>query len=222
MIQNIKKICTDSSSDETTPRRQQGIIYRTTDVLDPAFKLPFKYGWKRELVSWNLDSRSQLAYFKYFKVLRAEPTMSKEKGEVYYITPTGKKLRTRHEIQNNLHDDLTINNFTLVKEAIGAGPEDEIIRPAKYYNYSRRSNLDPVIAEASPPVLGKRVPKPKMPKGASPPPANIPGTPTLSNVSQPPVFSPNPNRSFSMKENILDGNKTSSPTRKQSVKGKLK
>lgn len=23
---------------------------RTTDILDPAFKLPFKYGWKRELV----------------------------------------------------------------------------------------------------------------------------------------------------------------------------
>jgi hypothetical protein len=107
-------------------------------------------------------------------VLRAEPTMSKEKGEVYYITPNGKKLRTRHEIMNHLHDDLTINNFTLVKEAIGAPAEDEIIRPAKYYNYSRRSNVDPVIAEAITPPLGKRVPKPKMPKGASPPPANLP------------------------------------------------
>lgn len=224
MIQNIKKICTDSSSDETTPRRQQGIIYRTTDVLDPAFKLPFKYGWKRELVSLIhlfIFVRSFIL-FVYFKVLRAEPTMSKEKGEVYYITPLGKKLRTRHEIQNNLHDDLTINNFTLVKEAIGAGPDDEIIRPAKYYNYSRRSNVDPVIAEASPQVLGKRVPKPKMPKGASPPPANTPGTPTLSNVSQP-VFASSHNRSFPMKENVgQEVNKASSPTRKQSVKGKLK
>lgn len=146
--------------------------------------------------------------------------MSKEKGEVYYITPTGKKLRTRHEIQNSLTEGLTINNFTLVKEAIGAGPEDEIIRPAKYYNYSRRSNIDPVIAEASPP-LGKRVPKPKMPKGASPPPTSLPGTPTLPNISQP-VFTPNQNRSMSMKENVQDINKTSSPTRKQSVKGKLK
>lgn len=53
MIQNIKKICTDSSSDETTPRRnQQSVIYRTTDVSDPQFKIPFKYGWKRELVSF--------------------------------------------------------------------------------------------------------------------------------------------------------------------------
>lgn len=151
--------------------------------------------------------------------------MSKEKGEVYYITPSGKKLRTRHEIQNNLHDDLTINNFTLVKEAIGAGGEDEIIRPAKYYNYSRRSNLDPVIVEASPPVLGKRVPKPKMPKGASPerggPPASGPATPTSSNVSLP-LFTPNHNRSFALKENIQETNKSSSPTRKPAVKGKLK
>lgn len=150
--------------------------------------------------------------------------MSKEKGEVYYITPTGKKLRTRHEIMNNLSDDLTILNFTLVKEAIGAGGEDEIIRPAKYYNYSRRSNVDPVIAEATPPPLGKRVPKPKMPKGASPPPANFPSTPTSSNanVASLPLLTTNHNRSASMKENVQDANKAASPTRKPAVKGKLK
>ena len=147
--------------------------------------------------------------------MRAEPTMSKEKGEVYYITPTGKKLRTRHEIISHLHDDLTINHFTLVKEAIGAEPEDEIIRPAKYYNYSRRSTIDPVIAEATPP-LGKRIRIPKMPKGASPPPPNFPTIPTSSL----PVFTQNNNRNFAMKENIQD--KSTSPTRKSSVKGKLK
>lgn len=146
--------------------------------------------------------------------------MSKEKGEVYYITPSGKKLRTRHEIMNNLHDGLTINNFTLVKEAIGADPNDEIIRPAKYYNYSRRSNVDPVIAEATPP-LGKRVPKPKMPKGASPPPSNFPATPTSSTVSLP-LFTPSHNRSLSMKENVQDSSKATSPTRKSALKGKLK
>lgn len=98
--------------------------------------------------------------------------MSKEKGEVYYITPSGKKLRTRHEIESHLHDDLTINNFTLVKEAIGASQEDEIIRPAKYYNYSRRSIVDPVLSD-SPQILGKRPHKPKLPKGASPPPSSL-------------------------------------------------
>lgn len=147
--------------------------------------------------------------------------MSKEKGEVYYITPTGKKLRTRHEIMNNLHDGLNINNFTLVKEAIGASPDDEIIRPAKYYNYSRRSNVDPVITESSPPVLGKRVPKPKMPKGASPPPpSGFPATPTGGNSQ--PQFTPNHNKSISMKENVQESVKASSPTRKSAVKGKLK
>lgn len=110
--------------------------------------------------------------------------MSKEKGEVYYITPSGKKLRTRHEIQSHLHDDLTINNFTLVKEAIGASQDDEIIRPAKYYNYARRSNVDPVIADSPQAPLGKRTPKPKLPKGASPPP------PSLTNAQQQSVHSP--------------------------------
>jgi hypothetical protein len=114
--------------------------------------------------------------------------MSKEKGEVYYITPGGKKLRTRHEIQVHLHDELTINNFTLVKEAIGASPDDEIIRPAKYYNYARRSNIDPVINETSPQPLGKRVPKPKMPKGASPPPSSVQSPSSLSLTSP---FAPN-------------------------------
>jgi hypothetical protein len=62
----------------------------------------------------------------------------------------------------------------LVKEAIGAAADDEIIRPAKYYNYARRSNIDPVISETPTPPLGKRTPKPKLPKGASPPPPSIP------------------------------------------------
>lgn len=51
MIQNIKRICTDESSDETTALKKQFGANRSTDILDPAYKLPFKYGWKRELVS---------------------------------------------------------------------------------------------------------------------------------------------------------------------------
>jgi hypothetical protein len=51
MIQNIKKICTDESSDaESTSLKKQHLPNRSTDILDPAYKLPFKYGWKRELV----------------------------------------------------------------------------------------------------------------------------------------------------------------------------
>lgn len=222
MIQNIKKMCTDSSSDEMTPKRNA--VNRTTDILDPAYKLPFRYGWKRELVSTQVRKNVNPLIFiriKLFvlKVLRAEPTMSKEKGEVYYITPSGKKLRTRHEIQSHLHDDLTINNFTLVKEAIGAAPEDEIIRPAKYYNYARRSNVDPVINETASQPLGKRVPKPKMPKGASPPPPPSTNAQNNSGTFSSPYAT---NNKHVAKENIQDANKTSSGKKQNLIKTKPK
>jgi hypothetical protein len=155
--------------------------------------------------------------------------MSKEKGEVYYITPNGKKLRTRHEIQTHLHDDLTINNFTLVKEAIGAGPDDEIIRPAKYYNYARRSNVDPVISDTSQqPLLGKRIPKPKMRFGSSPPPPSISNNNNNNNISS----SNTNNRSLSpyqstnkslSRDNSQDASKIGSSKKQSStIKSKLK
>jgi len=50
MIQNIKKICTDESSDAESMTLKKHLPNRSTDILDPAYKLPFKYGWKRELV----------------------------------------------------------------------------------------------------------------------------------------------------------------------------
>ncbi|CAO1435874.1 unnamed protein product [Diamesa serratosioi] len=211
MFQSMKKICTDSSSDETTPNRRSGLQMQIrTDITDTAYKLPFKYGWKRELV------------------LRAEPIMSKEKGEVYYITPNGKKLRTRHEIKNHLHDDLTINNFTLVKEAIGASPDDEIIRNAKYYNYARRSTAEVPVVEQTPP-LGKRIPKPKMPKGASPPPnpsssslsnSSLNSTPKLNTPSRPHTSGSNV-KSFTVRD-IQEGKSNRLSTLKQGLKAKPK
>lgn len=55
---------------------------------------------------------------------------SKDKGEVYYITPTGKKLRTRNDIVMALHEGLTMDNFTFIKESVGGSPDEEIIRLA--------------------------------------------------------------------------------------------
>jgi hypothetical protein len=131
-------------------------------------------------------------------------------------------LRTRHEIQSHLHDDLTIDHFTLVKEAIGASPDDEIIRPAKYYNYTRRSNVDPVIAESpqAPVVLGKRTPKPKLPKGASPPPISSPNslTPTTQGFSSP--FSTSSFNKNVPKDNFLD--KPAASRKSAAAKGKPK
>lgn len=60
VIQNMKKICNDSSSEETSPKKglNNSLINRTTDICDPAFRVPFKYGWKRELVSAKTEPLS--------------------------------------------------------------------------------------------------------------------------------------------------------------------
>ncbi|GAB0087940.1 uncharacterized protein DMENIID0001_023070 [Sergentomyia squamirostris] len=129
----------------------------TVKLDDPIFRKPFQYGWKRELV------------------YRAVAGISKEKGEVYYFTPTSKKLRTRTEIQQNLTHDLTLDNFTFMKEPLGLGPEFEIIRNAKSNaaTMKRASMAAGEMPTQQDSPLGKRIPKPKGPKGGSPPPVSI-------------------------------------------------
>ncbi|XP_067635356.1 uncharacterized protein [Eurosta solidaginis] len=118
---------------------------------DEFYKKPFDFGWKRELV-W-----------------RANMETSREKADVYFITPGGKKLRTRSDIIPLLEGDLTIDHFSFSREPLGAGPEFEIVRSAK--QSTRASAAAAAIAAAPTPTsIGKRISKPKAPKGASPPP----------------------------------------------------
>ncbi|XP_014599201.1 PREDICTED: muscle M-line assembly protein unc-89 isoform X5 [Polistes canadensis] len=86
------------------------------DMSDPAFKEPFKYGWKRELV-YRASNDSSL----------------KRMADIYYYTPKGKKVRSFREVAEFLHSrELTIDNFTFFKEPIGLDdPDKEIIRDAK-------------------------------------------------------------------------------------------
>nr|XP_034183797.1 uncharacterized protein LOC117605990 isoform X2 [Osmia lignaria] len=86
------------------------------DVTNPAFKEPFKYGWKRELV-FRASSDSSL----------------KRMADIYYYTPKGKKVRSFREVAEFLNTkELTIDNFTFFKEPLGLDdPEKEIIRDAK-------------------------------------------------------------------------------------------
>lgn len=121
---------------------------------------PFEFGWKRELV------------------FRATTGVSKEKGDVYYITPQGRKLRTRNEIQNNLTPGLTMDNFSLSKVPLYLGPDYEIVRSAKM----KTTVKVPSPREISP-VLGKRIPKPKAPKGASPTPVMV--SPATTPIARP-------------------------------------
>lgn len=126
-------------------------VKKVLSPQDEFYKKPFEFGWKRELV-W-----------------RANPDTSKDKADVYFISPAGKKLRARAEITPLLDKNLTIDNFCFVREPLGAPPEFEIVRSAK--PSSRVSVTAATLAAAStPPNIGKRVSKPKGPKGASPPP----------------------------------------------------
>lgn len=144
----------------STPIAQQKRL--PCDITEERFKIPFKFGWKRELVY-----RSQMA----------DTRTKSDKAEVYYITPEGKKLRTKSEIQSCLTDGLDLNMFTFAKDPLGVGQDCEIVRSAKSYtqqtqrkapvqNFLDLGDVDPSLG------FGKRVPKPKMPKGASPPPGN--------------------------------------------------
>lgn len=126
-------------------------------TTDPRYRNPFKFGWRRELVfRANVDKKQKL----------------ENKGEVYYHSPSGKKLRSKGEIQSELRDlkdqNLDIGDFTFAKESIGMSGDQEIVRKAKIQTPAQRKQ--PVNPDPVPDVLGKRVPKPKMPKGASPPP----------------------------------------------------
>lgn len=130
------------------------------DITDEKYKKPFEFGWKRELVY-----RSQMT----------DTRTKSDKAEVYYITPTGKKLRTKNEIQLYLEDGLDLNMFTFTKEPLGASQDDEIVRSAKPYTAHNPRKVPNFLDLGEPdPALGfgKRVPKPKMPKGVSPPPSN--------------------------------------------------
>lgn len=124
---------------------------------DPKFRKPFNVGWKRELV------------------LRSQSATNKG-GDVYYIAPSGKKCRSRVEILPLLTSDdgLDINDFYWSREPLGLSPELEIIRNAKPQTPMVKKPVNFLdLAEPDPTLgFGKRIPKPKMPKGASPPPSS--------------------------------------------------
>ncbi|XP_026744865.1 nascent polypeptide-associated complex subunit alpha, muscle-specific form-like [Trichoplusia ni] len=124
----------------------------TTEMSSPLLRVPLERGWKRELV--------------YRAALDAH---SRRNADIYYYTPYGKKLRSTREIAEHLAGTgLTVENFSFFKEPLGVDdPEKEIIRDAKLI---RRVD-SPVAATAPAAAEGKRTPKPKQPKGASPEPA---------------------------------------------------
>lgn len=164
-----------------TPPKPPAVIPTVTDSpahiikTDPRYRNPFKFGWRREVV---------------FRANLSSTTKSDNRGEVYYHSPSGKKLRTKNEISAELRalkdQELDIGDFSFAKESIGMPAEQEIVRSAKVQTPSQK-RPPPVHHEVIPPpeVLGKRIPKPKMPKGASPPPPSLPNKSRVSNILKP-------------------------------------
>ncbi|XP_058798404.1 uncharacterized protein LOC131668335 isoform X1 [Phymastichus coffea] len=89
----------------------------TVDISNPAYRVPFDYGWKRELVYRAGSSENQ----------------TKRMADIYYYTPEGKKVRSYREVTEFLTtSEITIDNFTFFKEPLGVNdPCKEIIRDAK-------------------------------------------------------------------------------------------
>ncbi|KAG7176382.1 Midasin-like 3, partial [Homarus americanus] len=81
-------------------------------------KKAFEQGWKREIV---------------FRAT-VDPNKSSTKADIYYYAPNGKKLRSRVEIEDYLFrqgiKNLTLDNFTWIKEPLGVCEEYEQIRHA--------------------------------------------------------------------------------------------
>ena len=88
-------------------------------------------GWTRELV--------------YRATHDPYGTTRKRKGDIYYYSPSGKKARSYREIQSMLHDDLTLDNFTFIKEVIGV--ESEIVREANSRSRGYKS-INPIISKS--------------------------------------------------------------------------
>ncbi|XP_045762242.1 uncharacterized protein LOC123865323 isoform X2 [Maniola jurtina] len=139
----------DGSSAGRTARRATA----APEMSSPLLRVPLERGWKRELV---------------YRAAQASTDPPRRNADIYYYTPQGKKLRSTREVSEHLSGTgLTIENFSFFKEPLGLDdPDKEIIRDAKI----NRRVESPVPAATPPAVEGKRTPKPKPPKGASPEP----------------------------------------------------
>ncbi|KAH9644224.1 hypothetical protein HF086_013074 [Spodoptera exigua] len=157
----------------------------TIEMSSPLLRVPLERGWKRELV--------------YRAALDAH---SRRNADIYYYTPYGKKLRSTREVAEHLAGTgLTVENFSFFKEPLGVDdPEKEIISawiPSRtlkerllkslstfdlYRDAKLIRRVDSPIAATVPPtqVEGKRTPKPKAPKGASPEPVTPASTATTT------------------------------------------
>ncbi|CAI6347037.1 unnamed protein product [Macrosiphum euphorbiae] len=130
------------TSSNTRTRRSTGRKINV-DISDAIYKLPFEHGWKRELV-YRTSGESTIL------------NRANRSGDVYYYSPTNRKLRSLREIQEQLDilsdKDLTIESFTFLKQPIGMNDRSkELIRDAN----SKLSKEDSFVGVAVRPKKSK-------------------------------------------------------------------
>lgn len=139
---------------ETTPQQPKKLRSAPGNANDPNFLEPFKFGWKRELV-WRAisDERHKIA------------------GDIYYYTPSGKKIRSLRELSEIVKNDpngLSMDNFTFMKEPLGTNdPEKEIIRDAKRPSSTVKKVVSKSRSSKSGVLSPKKVSSPKVGKEGS-------------------------------------------------------
>ncbi|GJQ86074.1 hypothetical protein Trydic_g10044 [Trypoxylus dichotomus] len=159
------------------------------DLTNPNFLKPFHFGWKRELVYRATTDNS-----------------TKRNGDIYYYTPSGKKVRSMREVSENLKNkELCLDDFTFYKEPLGLDdPEKEIIRDAKVKFGS--------VKEHTPKTSTR--PKVNSPKPPPPPPAPAPALP----AAPPATDSPKSTRNASKTGGAF---KVKLPSKGTTPKGKI-
>ncbi|EFA01707.1 uncharacterized protein LOC664527 isoform X2 [Tribolium castaneum] len=153
-------------SDTSSPTPKKSRV--TVDMSDPKYRKPFLHGWKRELV---------------YRATFDNP--NKRNGDIYYYSPTGKKIRSMRELTEVLKGskELTVDNFTFYKEPLGLDdPEKEIIRDAKAWNKKTPAKGGSKTPNVLSPKAGtSKVSSPKTPESEAPQPTRRSGR-TLGNI----------------------------------------
>lgn len=149
---------TPTTTAGSDPGRPKGSV----DITNPAYREPFNFGWKREMVFRGTNAENQ----------------GKRMADIYYYTPEGKKVRSYREVVKFLSNTkLTIDNFTFFKEPLGVNdPNIEIIREAKkpkdsFGTPTVKAPVTPKVVQKPTPKPAKAVSKPT-PKPAAKPAAN--------------------------------------------------
>ncbi|XP_046982335.1 uncharacterized protein LOC124551348 isoform X1 [Schistocerca americana] len=139
------------------------------DLSNPAFRKPLDMGWKREIVFRSAGGSS-----------------TKGLADVYYFTPSGKKVRSTREMMENLEGtDLTLDNFTFTKEPLGINdPDKEVIRDARRTSVTPKDTGSPSTPTAS---SVKRIQKLKASAGEMSPVSDQSSASGPSNVKQEPM-----------------------------------